>query len=384
MCEEDLKVQQTLQYDWREELKRFPEAEESVRARESLTFEVIDSSKSTTSGKALSKAVGSSVRLPSLQVGDSADESDSIAVTAESNTLKAYRIAETASVKLSTEAGKGSGFFVSGDGFIVTADHVVPSSKRLQVVELSDGRTVLSTVVGRDPKNDLALLKVLPEEGKKFPALSLRAGGVGAGEEIASTGHPHGWSRLYMSIGPSQGIVGESDRKESYEHWPDAKKLLTSRAHVEPGSSGGAVVDVEGYAVGVVVGSTKNHDRTVIVPIETLLPILSNHKVIPELKLEKVASGSGPNRVGLKNYYDLPHEGLGRSFGGSIDQLSSGSGSFEFKSGAGAGSRLPGGALKIPDSALGRDSSSEILRNFPDLADFPSGKRKSAGDKAKN
>src|ERR1700728_72382 len=85
--------------------------------------------------------------------------------------------------------GEGSGFFVSGDGYIVTNNHVVQKAKTVTVTT-QDGKTLDAKVVGTDPKTDLALIKV--SEAGDYPFVAFSKEQPRIGDWVVAIGNPYG------------------------------------------------------------------------------------------------------------------------------------------------------------------------------------------------
>lgn len=147
-----------------------------------------------------------------------------------------------------TQQGLGSGAFISRDGYVVTNNHVVEDADELRVV-LFDGRELDAEVVGTDPFSDLAVLKV---EGDDFPAVpfgdsdELRVGqwvlafGSPLSEELSNTVT----SGIVSSIGRYSGGRDPMGR-------PTISNYIQSDAAVNPGNSGGPLVNLRGEIVGI-------------------------------------------------------------------------------------------------------------------------------------
>ncbi len=133
----------------------------------------------------------------------------------------------------------GSGFFISQDGFIVTNNHVVENAERLQVT-LDDGRTLDARLVGRDPRTDLALLKV---EGGPFPFTQFAQHEPRIGDWVLAVGNPFGLGGSVTS-----GIVSARGRDIGAGPYDD---FLQIDAPVNQGNSGGPAFNLNGEVVGV-------------------------------------------------------------------------------------------------------------------------------------
>jgi serine protease Do len=140
--------------------------------------------------------------------------------------------------------GQGSGVVVDTSGYIVTNHHVVDGVDTVDV-RLSDGRHATAAVVGADPMTDLAVLKV--------EAPNLIAAEWGASDELQvgdlvwALGNPYG---LDHSL--TFGIVSAKSRRSSSNFTPNLyQEYLQTDAAVNPGNSGGPLVNIEGQVVGI-------------------------------------------------------------------------------------------------------------------------------------
>jgi serine protease Do len=142
-------------------------------------------------------------------------------------------------VALFTGDGMGSGFLVSHDGYLLTNRHVVGASKYLKV-KWSDGIETIGEVVRSDVGRDIALVKTDP---RGRAPLILRRGGVQAGETVFAIGTPLD-PRLQGSL--TKGVVSANRVLDGYA-------FIQSDVVVNPGNSGGPLLDEKGAVVGVVV-----------------------------------------------------------------------------------------------------------------------------------
>ncbi|UTF53913.1 S1C family serine protease [Natronosalvus rutilus] len=143
--------------------------------------------------------------------------------------------------------GEGSGFLY-GDGYLVTNDHVVFSSTDVDVdVQYADGRWASGEVIGTDFYSDLAVVE-LEEVPESTTPLSFAEERPVVGQEVLAIGNP---VRLDGSM--SQGIVSGVNRAVS-PGWHDFSypNVVQTDAAVNPGNSGGPLVDMNGAVVGVV------------------------------------------------------------------------------------------------------------------------------------
>jgi serine protease Do len=135
----------------------------------------------------------------------------------------------------------GSGFVISEDGYIVTNNHVVADVDTITVI--FDDKTQLDAeVVGRDPKTDIALIRVQPD--KKLFALPLGdSGAVRPGEWVIAIGNPFGLSHTVTA-----GIVSAKHRVIGGGNYDD---YIQTDAAINPGNSGGPLLSLTGEVIGI-------------------------------------------------------------------------------------------------------------------------------------
>jgi serine protease Do len=137
--------------------------------------------------------------------------------------------------------GMGSGFFIDADGHIVTNNHVVGNADKIEVM-LKGGDTFEAELVGRDPKTDLALLKV--KGGEKFPYVRFGdSGSAKVGDWVIALGSPFGLGQTATT-----GIVSARGRDIGAGPYDD---FLQIDAPINKGNSGGPTFNVRGEVIGV-------------------------------------------------------------------------------------------------------------------------------------
>jgi serine protease Do len=134
---------------------------------------------------------------------------------------------------------QGSGFFISGDGYIVTNNHVVDHASEVTVTT-AEGKSMSAKVIGVDSKTDLALLKA---EGADFPYVTFAAHTPRVGDWVIAVGNPFGLGGTVTA-----GIVSARGRDIGSGPYDD---FLQIDAPVNHGNSGGPTFDAEGEVVGV-------------------------------------------------------------------------------------------------------------------------------------
>jgi putative serine protease PepD len=189
---------------------------------------------------------------------DDSGSSDSPSTSAEPGACDSRAIASdvlpsivTISAKGRTESGTGSGEIVDAKGLVVTNDHVIAAAADGGSFEvlLADGTSEPAELVGRDPKTDLAVLRIEPESD--LPVISFGdATALHVGEPVVALGAPLG-----LSGSVTAGIVSALDRNVPVPKGDGGQTVLAGAiqtdASINPGNSGGALVDCEGHLVGV-------------------------------------------------------------------------------------------------------------------------------------
>lgn len=143
--------------------------------------------------------------------------------------------------------GSGSGVIISSDGYIVTNNHVIDGADELEVT-LNDNRTYKAKLIGTDPSTDIALLKI---DEKSLPALSFgNSDALKVGEWVLAVGNP-----FNLTSTVTAGIVSAKSRSINIitngSQPMGIESFIQTDAAVNPGNSGGALVNVNGELIGI-------------------------------------------------------------------------------------------------------------------------------------
>jgi serine protease Do len=167
------------------------------------------------------------------------------------------------------QQGAGSGFIISKDGLIVTNNHVVEGATEVTVT-LADKAEYAAKVIGRDPKTDLALLRITPKGS--LPVVPLGdSDALRVGETVVAIGNPFGLNNTVTA-----GIVSAKGRVIGAGPYDD---FIQTDASINPGNSGGPLFNLRGEVVGV---------NTAIVPngqgIGFAVPVNLLKSLLPQLE----------------------------------------------------------------------------------------------------
>jgi putative serine protease PepD len=161
------------------------------------------------------------------------------------------------------ESGSGSGVIIRQDGHILTNDHVVSTASttgEIQVM-LADGRTAPAKIVGRDPSDDLAVIKV--DSLSNLPAATFaKSSSLSVGQAVVAVGAPLGLSDTVTS-----GIVSNLSRPvRAGDNAQAVFAAIQTDAAINPGNSGGPLVDLNGSVVGINAAIATENSRGLQIP----------------------------------------------------------------------------------------------------------------------
>jgi S1-C subfamily serine protease len=186
----------------------------------------------------------------------SAAEQSALALDAYSRTVIAVAEQLSASVanlqvrrrtRRGPAMGAGSGVAISADGFLITSAHVVEGSRR-GVASFSDGNEAAVSLIGSDPLSDLAVLRA--DGGDLAPATLGDAADLRVGQLVVAIGNPHGFASsvtagVVSGLGRSLPVGARGGPRRVVEN------VIQTDAALNPGNSGGALVDGAGRVVGI-------------------------------------------------------------------------------------------------------------------------------------
>jgi S1-C subfamily serine protease len=163
------------------------------------------------------------------------------------------------------ESGSGAGVIVKDDGTVLTALHVVGGAESI-TVSYTDGTSSPATVTSQDPANDIATL--LPSTLPQTLVPAVLGGGVQVGTPVFAVGHPLG-----LTDSLSGGVVSALDRTVPVGDGKKLEHLIQFDAAVNPGNSGGPLLNKAGQVVGIVTGLANPSQQGFFVGIGFAVPI---------------------------------------------------------------------------------------------------------------
>lgn len=165
-------------------------------------------------------------------------------------------------------SGLGSGVVVTADGAILTALHVVADASEIELT-FADGSKSSADVVSRQPEDDIAVVRAKQPPATLIPAVLGNPAAARQGTEAYALGNPFG-----LSGSISVGVISGLDRSFKM---PDSDLVLHGLiqidAAVNPGNSGGPLVDRDGHVIGIVTALVNPTDEDVFIGIGLAVPI---------------------------------------------------------------------------------------------------------------
>ena len=183
--------------------------------------------------------------------------------------------------------GSGSGIVIGSDGSILTNNHVIAGADSLEV-RFADGSTASATVVGRDPGNDLALIRA-DFEGQGLTVAPLGdSAAVRVGDPILALGNPF---NLEGTL--TQGIVSALDRTYSPGgNTRPIRAMIQIDAAVNPGNSGGPLINCHAEVIGVNTLLENPTGDNVNVGVAFAVPINAAKQSLPDMRAGRTVSHS--------------------------------------------------------------------------------------------
>ncbi len=256
----------------------------------------------------------------------------------EANNIEVYKMANQATVNVTSivyredwflrvfpEEGQGSGFLIDADGHILTNNHVVQGRSARLTVTLPDKKQYPARILGTDPRNDLALIKI--DAPRKLPYLRLGdSDQLQVGQKVLAIGNPFGFAGTLTT-----GVVSSLGRTLQPERGRALEDMIQTDAAINPGNSGGPLLDSRGNVIGIntaIFGAQGNIGIGFAMPVNRAKAMLDQYRTkgritrpylgvqtvyvtgdlaamleLPEeggLLIQRVERGSAAERAGLR------------------------------------------------------------------------------------
>lgn len=175
------------------------------------------------------------------------------------------------------EGGRGAGVIIDENAQILTSLHVVQNAIDIQVLFM-DGSRSAAQIVNSQPQNDIALLKPVTPPAQFTPATLGNPRGLNVGDEVFALGNPFG-----LTASESSGIVSGLNRIFRTDDGKQLNNMIQFDAAVNPGNSGGPLVNRAGEVVGIVNSLYNPNEQKVFIGLGFATPI------------DVAAAAAGPN-----------------------------------------------------------------------------------------
>ncbi len=171
--------------------------------------------------------------------------------------------------------GSGSGSIIDARGHVLTNNHVIRDAKKLEVT-LADGSKWPATLVGTDPDNDLAVIKIDAPADKLKPLPLGDSQKLQVGQKVLAIGNPFG-----LGLTLTTGIISSLGRNIRSEVGTMIEDLIQTDASINPGNSGGPLLNSEGEIIGI--NTAIISPTGVSVGIGFAIPVNTAKRIIPQL-----------------------------------------------------------------------------------------------------
>jgi S1-C subfamily serine protease len=215
--------------------------------------------------------------LTTREIGETVAQAMASATPAPANSTLVYQVIQPSLVLIQTkgpdsngkvEEGIGSGVVIDDSGAILTSLHVIAGATDIQVT-FADGTQSGAAVVAEQAENDIAVLRALQPPAQIVPATLGNPGAMRVGDEAFVVGNPLG---LYGSM--SAGVISGFDR--SFQPPNNQRRLsglIQIDAAVNPGNSGGPLLNRSGQVIGIVAGLVSPSEQEAFAGIGFAVPI---------------------------------------------------------------------------------------------------------------
>jgi S1-C subfamily serine protease len=207
----------------------------------------------------------------------------------EQANIRVYEVANRSVVNIDTQteqvdpffmrrlsgSGSGSGSVIDKDGHILTNAHVIENARAIEVT-LSSGETYPADLVGQDREHDIAVLKIDAPSNELVPLALGKSDGLRVGQQVYALGNPFGLEGTL-----TKGIISSLNRSIEGRTGREMKSLIQTDAAMNPGNSGGPLLDSNARMVGMNVAiATRTGQNT---GVGFAIPVNRIGAIVPEL-----------------------------------------------------------------------------------------------------
>lgn len=207
----------------------------------------------------------------------------------EQANIRVYEIANRGVVNINTQiqqmnqflripvpgVGSGSGSVLDREGHILTNSHVVDGAREIEVI-LASGKSYEATIVGQDEESDIAVLKIDAPPEELFPITLGRSDNLRVGQQAYVLGNPFGLEGTL-----TKGVVSSLNRSISARTGSEMKSLIQTDAAMNPGNSGGPLLDSQAKMIGMNVAIASRTGQSAGVGFA--IPVSRIKAIVPEL-----------------------------------------------------------------------------------------------------
>ncbi|MCL4393067.1 trypsin-like peptidase domain-containing protein [Patescibacteria group bacterium] len=206
------------------------------------------------------------------------------------------------------EVGAGSGFIISSDGYILTNKHVVANPQDSYTVIMNNGKTYNAKIVGVDPTNDIAVVKI---NATNLPTLTLgNSSNLQLGESVVAIGNALGQYQNTVDTGVVSGLDRNVQAQDPVTHAIEQLTgVIQTDAEINPGNSGGPLLNLKGQVIGINTAvASSAHGIGFAIPINQAKADVNS--VISQGKLVKPELGVSYVNVtaGIQRQYHLKYD----------------------------------------------------------------------------
>ena len=254
------------------------------------------------------------------------------------------------------EQAAGTGMVLTSDGVILTNNHVIDGATSISVTDVGNGKTYSANVLGYDRTGDVAVIKLVSASG--LQTITTAGGNAAVGQAVVGVGNAGGTGGTPSTAGGSvtatnQSITASDDNGGNSENLTG---LIETNADIQPGDSGGSLVNTSGQVIGMDTAASTGSGYQVSGSQGYAIPIATALSLARQIE---AGNASSTIHIGATGFLGVSVEDAGGSSGGSSGDGSSGGGFGGFGSSSGGGSSSTATSGAQVDSTLSGSPSAK-------------------------